>query len=252
MHVRRAVGWLAIPLVLGLLVGAAFVTWALTPLGPSDIALAALRSDDIVTVEERPEGLVFTPAHETARAGFILYPGGRVDFRSYAPLGRALAENGYTAIVVPARLNLMVLSPDRASAAIGAHPEVLVWGIGGHSLGGAMAARYAVQHPDTIDALVLLASYPPDDADLSASTMGVVSVTGSLDGVLSADRYALARTRLPGLTEYIRIEGGNHAQFGSYGPQAGDGMADITAEQQLLRTVESISLVMRPLRLKVR
>ena len=38
----------------------------------------------------------------------------------------------------------------------------------------------------------------------------------------------------------VEIEGGNHAQFGNYGPQKGDLPATISAEEQQARTVAAI------------
>ena len=74
------------------LAAAAFLLWALTPLGPMPEAETALVSDERVTVSEAP-WLSFTPTGETPRSGFVLYPGGRVDPRSYAPIARAACAN---------------------------------------------------------------------------------------------------------------------------------------------------------------
>ena len=45
-----------------------------------------------------------------------------------------------------------------------------------------------------------------------------------------------------GYTEnVVEIEGGNHAQFGNYGPQKGDLPATISAEEQQAQAVDAIT-----------
>ena len=229
-----------------------FTVWALTPSGPSDEALAALASDDAVLVTADGGSFVFSSQHDEPTYGIILYPGGRVDARSYAPLARELALRGYLVIVPRMTLNLAVFSPDRATEAIDSNPQIRGWAVGGHSLGGAMAASYADDNPQRVEALVLLAAYPAGSADLSDSDLTVVSIYGTEDGVLSEARFTEGIGLLPGDTAYVEIEGGNHAQFGSYGLQAGDGVATIEPHDQLLRTAEAISSALLPLRLKTR
>ena len=235
-------------LVIALLV-AGFVLWALTPLGPAPEALEALEGDADISVTEAEYGWVFAPKDDTPVTGIVFYPGGRVDARSYAPLAHDLALAGHLVVIVPMRLNLAVLSPNRAADALEANPDIAAWAMCGHSLGGTMAAQYAKSDPGRIKALALLASYPADSTDLSGSELGVTSVFGTLDGVLNATAFTAATPLLPESTEYVTIEGGNHAQFGSYGAQPGDNEAAISAQEQLDQTVEAIALLMRPIRL---
>lgn len=228
-----------------------FVVWALTPLGPAPDALAALESDAVITVTDAEYGWVFEAPDADPVTGIVFYPGGRVDARSYAPLARELALAGHLVIIVPMRLNLAVLSPDRADAAMDAHPEIMAWAMSGHSLGGTMAAQYAASDPARVRALALLASYPAGSTDLADSELSVASIYGTLDGVLSEEAFKAAAPQLPADTEYVPIEGGNHAQFGSYGDQPGDNEASIDAIDQLDATVEAIGLMMRPIRLSL-
>lgn len=228
---------------------AAFVTWALTPLGPSKGALKALESSAEVKVTQAEYGWVFTPTDTAPVTGIVFYPGGRVDPRSYAPLARELALAGHLVVIEPMTLNLAVLSPDRAADAIAANPDIKAWAMAGHSLGGTMAAQYAAGDPERVKALVLLASYPAQSTDLAGSSIEVVSVFGTRDGVLNQEAFKAAAPRLPESTEYVAIDGGNHAQFGSYGPQPGDNEATITADDQLYRTVDAVASELRSLRL---
>ena len=103
-----------------------------------------------------------------------------MDFRSYAPAARAIASAGYLVVMVPMPLNLAVLAPDRALEVQKAFPTVRQWVIGGHSLGGAMAARFAYKHPERVQGLVLWAAYPPGSDNLSNSTIAAVSISGTL------------------------------------------------------------------------
>ncbi len=144
-----------------------------------------------------------------------------------------IAAQGYLAVIVPMPLNLAVLAPGKASQVMAAYPEIKDWIIGGHSLGGSMAANYVKQNPTLLDGLFFWAAYPASGDDLSQETIKVVSVSGSLDGLATPDKIEASRVLLPTDTIWIPIEGGNHAQFGWYGDQPGDNPAEISrAEQQ--------------------
>ncbi len=120
---------------------AGFVIWAAFPAGPDEEAMQALHSDEVVNVTLLPGQIIFRPAQGTVDVGLVFYPGGRVDYRSYAPPLRAIAAEGYWVALVSMPLNLAVFDPNRANAVIDAHPEIQHWAVGGHSLGGAMAAQ---------------------------------------------------------------------------------------------------------------
>ena len=119
-----------------------------------------------------------------------------------------------------------------------AEMEALDWSMMGHSLGGAMAAAFAGEHTDEIEGLILLGAY--STADLSSSDMKVLTIYGENDQVLNREKYEENRSNLPKkTTEYI-IEGGNHAYFGAYGSQDGDGEATITQEEQMQQVVDLV------------
>ncbi len=204
-----------------------FLVWALTPLGPMDEALEALESDEDVSVET-DEWLVFEPAREEPKTGLIIYPGGRVDPRSYAPAAREIAREGFLVVIAPMRLNLAVFSPNEAENIIDNFGDIDRWFIGGHSLGGVMAARYA--YDDGVDGLILWASYPADD--LSGKGIPTLSIYASNDGLTTLDDIEEGKEKLPPDTRYVEIEGGNHAQFGWYGDQRSDNEASISREEQ--------------------
>ncbi len=173
------------------------------------------------------------------RAGFIFYPGGLVDPAAYAPLMRRLSGGGVRAIIVPMPLDLAVFGIRRADEVVAAYPGIETWVIGGHSLGGAMAAEYMKSGTDEIDGVAFLAAYPSDSTDLSALSAAVLSIYGSEDGV-AGHVFEESLQRLPDGTSLEVIEGGNHAQFGNYGPQEGDGVATVSRDEQQRLTANAI------------
>jgi pimeloyl-ACP methyl ester carboxylesterase len=208
-----------------------FVGWGSTPAKPMPEALTALQSDSTVKVETG-KWLVFTPLTSKPTTGFVFYPGGRVDYRAYAPTAHQIASRGILVIIVPMPLNLAVFNPGAAADVIAAFPEIQNWAVGGHSLGGSMAANFVHLHQDAVQALVLWASYPANSDDLTSSGVKVLSISGTLDGLSTPAKIAASRELLPKGTTFVSIEGGDHAQFGWYGPQPGDNPATISREEQ--------------------
>ena len=227
--------WWVLPALL-ILAGVAFLLWASTTATPMSEALAAPGSDARVHVESDP-WLVFRPANQYPASGLILYPGARVDPRAYAPTARALAEGGHLVVVVPMPLNLAFLAPGRAAEVMAAFPSIESWAVGRHSLGGAMAANFAHSNPEAVHGLVLWASYPAGSDDLSGYQLAVSSIYGTQDGLATGDEIVASRSLLPPDAQWTAIEGGNHAQFGWYGPQSGDNVATISREEQQAQIV---------------
>jgi pimeloyl-ACP methyl ester carboxylesterase len=226
---------------IGLLLAAAvigFVIWGSTPQPATSAALRALESDEAVRVESEP-WIAFTPAAGNPRAGLILYPGGHVDPRAYAPLARQIAAQGYRVVIVPMPLALAVFAPDKALEVLDSYPSTPAWAVGGHSLGGAMAARFAYTHPDAVDGLVLWAAYPASTDDLSGLEIAVTSIYGTLDGLATGSKIDASRPLLPAGTRWVPIEGGNHAQFGDYGAQSGDNPPSIAAGDQQAQAAQA-------------
>jgi hypothetical protein len=176
--------------------------------------------------------LVFEPVSANYSTGFIFYPGGRVNYISYAPYAQAIAAQGYLVVIVPMPLNLAVFGINSANDVNAAYPNVTAWAIGGHSLGGTMAAQYIHDNPDKIQGLALWASYPPSNIDLSAFNITALTVHGRNDGLVTKQQIDDSLKQLPPTTNQVEIDGGNHAQFGWYGSQSGDNAAIITRQQQ--------------------
>jgi pimeloyl-ACP methyl ester carboxylesterase len=216
--------------------------FTLSPVGPLPEALPYMQNTDLVQVKSGDYAW-FQPVNSPTKTGFIVYPGGRVDYRSYTPLAAGLASKGWPVAVVPMPLDLAVLAPDKARQVIAEHPEVTRWVIGGHSLGGTMAAQFASQNPSSISGIVFLASYPAIDK-LASSSLPVLAIFASEDGLVTAEDREKYRPRFPDTSEWVMISGGNHAGFGWYGKQEGDKPASISLQEQEAQVLQSIDRFM--------
>jgi pimeloyl-ACP methyl ester carboxylesterase len=215
-----------------------FVAWGSTPAKPMPEALIALQSNPqgSVTIDR---WLTFQPTNMQPKTGFIFYPGARVDYRAYAPAAQAIANQGYLVVIVHMPLNLAVFQPDAAANVITAHPEIVHWVVGGHSLGGSMAANFVYTHPGAVEGLALWASYPAASNNLSLSGVRVLSIFGTLDGLSTPAKIEASHALLPADTAFVPVEGGDHAQFAWYGPQSGDNPATISRENQQAQIVQA-------------
>jgi len=197
-------------------------------------AAALLQGSDAVQVKAVSKGwLLDGPGTEDA---LIFYPGGKVEATAYLPLLTALAEDGVDCFLVRMPLNMAFMDLN-AAAAVQADYAYDRWYIGGHSLGGAMAAVYAAEHGEGLSGLILLAAYATKPLD---GRLAVLELHGSEDGVLNRDKLEQGRQYLPTSALSEELAGGNHAQFGDYGPQRGDGTATISREEQTRWAVDRI------------
>ncbi len=181
-------------------------------------------------VEYSIEGGRVTVGDSNSDVGFIFYPGGKVEFTAYIPLLRDLAKGGVFCVIEKMPLNLAVLDSGAAADVMSEYASIKKWYIGGHSLGGSMAASFADEN-DKIAGLVLLASY--STANLSDDLLPVLSIYGDKDGVLNMEKYDKYESNLPkNKIEHI-LAGANHAGFGMYGAQDGDNVATMTNGEQI-------------------
>lgn len=233
--------WKQLLMLTAVLLLGAIIASFLWPAGSShdaDAGVAAyLQSSSEVTVTTLGEWLTFEPADGTPSVGFIFLPGGNVDYQAYAPTLFEIAAQGFLVVDVPMPLDLAIMGYGKAADVIAAHPEIADWVIGGHSLGGAMAARFVYENPSAVEGLVLWAAYPAESNDLSNLNVGVISISGTLDGLSTPEKIAASIPLLPPDTAFVAIEGGNHAQFGFYGEQKGDNTAQISREAQQAQIV---------------
>lgn len=227
---------LTIVIIVVVLPVAGFFLWIGVSRYPADAAAKeALLGNEIVETVKESYGIKFDgPGAENA---MIFYPGGLVDYRAYAPLMLKLAENGMDCYLLKMPLDLAVFDIDKGEKVLQMY-EAKHWYVGGHSLGGAMGSAFAAKHPEKIEGMLFLASYSTKELP---DTYKVLSLYGTNDGVLGMDKYEEAKTLLPDSSEEICIEGGNHAWFGSYGEQKGDGEATITHEEQWNITAQAVN-----------
>ena len=232
MNKRKLITYIIIALVVIVVVaGLGFVVWAsATPDLEAD-AIAAMQTDEKVLIEQG-DWIVFTPQSQEPKMGIIFYPGGRVSPGAYAVTARNLAEFGYFVVIPSMPLNLAVFAPDKATDILIAYPLITKWVIGGHSLGGVMAAQYLKNNPNRISGLMLWASTPAENNSLDIFPTPALSLYASEDALFTPEDAAASRSLLPADTQMIEIIGGNHAGFGYYGIQSGDGEAKISKAEQ--------------------
>lgn len=221
-----------IPLAVLLLIIVAFLAYTLNYYPATDEGLQALESD-VVIVEKTDFGWYFDgPAADTA---LVFYPGAKVDEAAYAPLLHRLAESSMDVFLVKMPFHLAFFGANKADQILDRY-DYAHWYIGGHSLGGVMAVDYASAHE--LQGIILLASYPTKTVDEP-----ILLIYGTEDGVLNRGRVEEA-SRF-GTVETAVLDGGNHANFGNYGEQAGDRDSAICAEEQQKQTVSAIEAWLR-------
>ena len=207
-----------------------------------EVARFINQNESGVTYIEGDSFFVVMPEEIADTPGIIFYPGGLVEYQAYLPLMEKLARKGAFCILVKMPFDFAFFDFGAAGRYMKLYPQIDKWYMAGHSLGGAMAASYISRHEEDFEGLILLAAYSTHD--ISEKNLKVLSIYGSKDGVLNKSHYQKYRKNLPavgkGLTETI-IEGGNHAQFASYGAQKGDYMPEITPDEQQEKTAEEIA-----------
>lgn len=190
-----------------------------------DVAVTVMAQDDGITVQDN---LTILSASVPTDTAVIFYPGAKVEAIAYLPLLDQLRRTGLTCILVDMPFRMAIFDANAAGDVMEQFPDVEHWYVAGHSMGGAMASQFAAEHPDDVDGLILLGAYlygdyPPEDT---------LTVYGSLNQSVE--------DKLDYTENVVEIQGGNHAQFGNYGPQKGDPPASISAQEQQAQTVAAI------------
>lgn len=182
---------------------------------PAEDALAAVVADESVRIESG-DWLIMRPADAEPTAGLIVYPGANCDIRGYAPVLREVAAQGYLVVAVSMPFDFSIFAPNSANDVRDAFPEIRQWVIAGHSMGGAMAARYAFDHQDDLAGLILWDSYPPKTNSLADSRLPIVHIhRATMDGRPSP-KFEVQRHLFPDSSVWVPIPGGNHMYFGSF------------------------------------
>lgn len=230
-------------LLIALLAFSGFFIYTLDYYRADDVALRTLTASQKALIEVENNLVAFKP-EQSSDIGIIFYPGGKVEHLAYAPSCHELALNNSNVFLVKMPFNLAVFGVNRADDIISNNLEITRWYIVGHSLGGAMASQYASENNQKIEGIILLGAYA--SSDLSQTDIKMLSIFGSEDKILNNDSFIKTQTNNPPHTTYFEIVGGNHAYFGSYGEQKGDGQALIEPMEQRSETVQAILEFINP------
>ena len=216
-----------------------FVAWSLIAYRATSSAVAAMHSDSLVSVHDADGQFTFTPrAVRPGSATLLFFPGALVDPRAYAPLARAVAQEGYHVVVValPRRGAFGGAdSPElgtRISSVLAERSHAGPIVAAGHSRGAVVASRLAANRGTELAGMVIIGSSHPRDYDLSSLTMPVTKIVGTRDGLASPAEVRENARLLPAHTNWVWIEGGNHSQFGWYGFQPLDRRPRLDAATQ--------------------
>lgn len=215
-----------------LLATAALVVWATVRAQPAKGRAVEVLQENGIRREDRR--LVFRPT-APADTGLIYYPGGLVEPEAYAVTAQGVADAGYLVVVPKMPLNLAFTGINRADGIRSDFPEITSWVIGGHSLGGAMAAEYAKNHADRLSGLIMYASYPANNEDFVDFPIPILTIIASNDpGAPQQDAFYQA---VRDSARRVIIEGGNHRQYADYAFQRDDGVATLSAAEQQRRII---------------
>lgn len=216
-------------LILAILVGV-FFWYVLDYYRAEDAALDVMAQDSGITVQD--DLTILSPTYPTDTA-IIFYPGAKVEAEAYLPLLDQIRQTGVTCILVDMPFHMAIFDADAAEEVIAQFPEIQHWYIAGHSMGGAMASKFASDHPNQVDGLILMGAYIYGDYPEEKT----LTIYGSLNQSVE--------DHIDYTENIVEIQGGNHAQFGNYGPQKGDPPATISAEEQQAQTVAAIEAFLR-------
>jgi hypothetical protein len=241
---RRVVGALGILLLVAVLVATGVAVWASNPMRGERAESIEAWENPAVSIESTSHSIVMTPAEGGNGSGLVFVPGARVDPYAYLYKLSGIVEQGVTVVITKPLLNLPVLDTRGLDDYTADAPDVQRWLVGGHSLGGVRAC--AMAEGSDAAGLVLFGAYCA--TDLSATTLPVLSISGSEDGLTTPADVTANAHLLPASADLVQIEGLNHALFGDYGPQEGDNPATIDTEQAR----EAITDVLRSVFVDVR
>jgi dienelactone hydrolase len=236
----RITGWTALSFLLATILG--FLAWAHTVYAADRAATIDVFQSGQVEIVDRERAIIITPTSDVSSLAdtvFVFYPGGRVDPYAYLPpLAHTAEATGLRVVIAKAPLNLAIADTrdiERLASLAGPHSAIAT---GGHSLGGVRGCLQA-ENPQ-VSHLVLFASYCANDLT-SRTNLAVLTVLGSLDGLTDPEQVSDAAVSLPGTPETVTIRGANHASFGAYGPQSGDGPSRMSSERMHAQLTEVLS-----------
>ncbi|ARN74155.1 hypothetical protein BST96_08495 [Oceanicoccus sagamiensis] len=210
---------------------------------------SALISDQAIQVNNAP-WISFYPHSTTADTALVLYPGALTDPKAYAPIMRQISEQGFVTIIAPMPSNMAILAPTELLDIKAAHPQIKVWALAGHSIGGGAALLLLKQHPDAIDGLMMWDSYTFSGSPATHLTLPITTLYGtSHHNPKRPQKFADAKVFMPEHVNYIAIEGGDHFQFGHFNQEdiKAVNTATISYQQQQQQIIEQSVIFLRSL-----
>jgi len=215
-----------------------FIQWALQPMGQDGrVDINSIDQDILINVKKNR--YYMTPSKSICACGVIFYPGGRVTPLAYLPLLIPVVKAGYSVYLVKMPLNMAVFDYRRAEKIMAEKQEIKSWILGGHSLGGAMIIHAVLKMRKPVDGLFIWGSYPSRRDDLSRVAFPILSIYGSCDGITTEEKIENSKPLFPQHTQWVRLDGANHAQFGCYGVEKNDFPAKMEAVVQRTKVVEA-------------
>ncbi|RWZ51567.1 alpha/beta hydrolase [Labedella phragmitis] len=217
--------------VVVVLVVVVFLAWANTVMAGDRTAALEVWRDDALTVTETDLSFVLEPVTAGRAEGLVFVPGARVDPFAYARVLSGVVErSGVTVVITKPTLHLALFDARPLSDFTAAVPGVDEWSVGGHSLGGVKACAMAAGDDSVpISGLVLFGSYCAND--VSASGLDVLSISATNDGLSTPTDIETNADLLPDDATFVVLDGANHADFGDYGPQPGDGRSTVADDE---------------------
>lgn len=170
---------------------------------------------------------------DNSNIGLIFYQGGKVDNLAYTYLTQVEAN----VFILDAPFNLSIFTINQADQIIKQYPSITTWYVGGHSLGGSTAYLYASETNNKIAGIIYLGAYPT-----ATNNFRQLAIFGENDGLFDYQDYL---SYFDADDTVKIITGGNHAQFGEYGVQSGDGTPTISSEEQRRLTIQYINEFMK-------
>lgn len=242
-RIRTITLWVVGVLVL-LVVGVLF--WAHTVMTGERPAALKVWDNPAITVTSTDHSIVLSPAADAPETtasdtGLVFIPGARVDPYAYMyKLSGVVEETGATVVITKPTLNLAFFDTRPLSVFTEDAPDITEWFVGGHSLGGVRACQLAeaADSGEEVVGLVLFGSYCAND--LAESGLRVLSISADSDGLSTPEKIRSAAQLLPGDTVFVQIGGANHAGFGDYGAQPGDGSATIDSAQMRAEITDAL------------
>ncbi|MDP1442113.1 alpha/beta fold hydrolase [Priestia megaterium] len=226
---KRKIYYILLGIVIALTVGfLVFFTWSQQTYKPSQELYTLISKQDI---KYEKDWIIFNP-NVNNKVGIVLYPGAKVEPEAYSYYGKQLSKQGYLVAIPNVNFNFALFDTNKAQEIIDSYASVQKWVVGGHSLGGVTASKFAYIHSEEIDGVILLGSYPNESTNFSKTNLPMLSIYAEKDGLSTINKIQETKDLLSKKTTMYEIKGGNHGQFGIYGIQEGDNKASIPVKKQ--------------------